>query len=703
MAKFKDKIARAMISKSNTEISTVKADYENIAIDIAKFKKESEIDWGLAINRAIEYFLSHHTEYGKLSLPQGVINIYTDIMDIPIPIMIEGKGSFLESITPGTFINDLRPDSSTKPLFTFKNTTNTHITGHLLKNFTINGNYKVRDCINAYKCGWDFHMENVLIKRYKGAALRTDYLDDSNFIGLFIVESGSDGDVVDPIYAIECDHTTNALHFFGLHMEHCRFFMRLQDTFFVDFSGSKWEMSSLKMGTNLTHPPIYLGNCREVTFGTGCGFIPVGIKSYLAANPNMDYNLLPYFIGGSATESGNLDREVVKFVGCTGTVGLGSGGAFAFAVDHYLLMNLPKRVILVANDFNNLAGVLPPIRIGADGKPGVIMGNEFSIKDHDTTINQQITNATDLSGYSKGIRSDNCIVDGNIVWHMSSGAVTKTSYAFDGVLNRYGINETWNFVYKYNGTTTNEITERTNTYTLPEGCKSEYHFDDELTSQVIKDYSYFKKHGQLGSTTGSDANDPTWDTATGGLKFVKASSQYAKLPLGIDVTQDFTVYLFADIPTAIPASNSDYWSIGNSGTAGPSIKVYRDSTGQLVANWSNDSDVGGTNSVITAANVKTGYRLIKFTKTGTTINIKQIHTEFLNSSGNTVGSNGTIPTGTTTVNQIGLGCKLKNTASDFIDTTICFFATYQKLCTGTEDVQVLRYCKRMMGERGVSI
>lgn len=676
----------------------------NISIDVCKFKYAPEIDWALALNRAIQYFVANKLVYGRIMLPQGVLDIRSNIDEIPEEIYIEGKGAFLAASSPGTFINDLRPEELTETLFRFQ--TNRYITGHLLKNLTICGNYRESDCIYCYKCGWDFRLENVLVKRYNGAALRGSYLNDSNFNGFMIVECGSDGDAIDPVYALEFENGCNALHFTGLHMEHCRFFMHLKDTFFVDFGGSKWEQSTVKMGTNLTHPPIWLEKCREVTFGDGCGFIPIGVKSYLLANPNMDISQLPYFIGGTLTDATVLDREVVKFNGCVSTTGLGSGGAIGFPVDYSLLINLPKRVIIESCVFNWLSGILEPIKVGADGKPGTVAGNFFNIKDHPASINTDIENPVDLEGLAKGINTTNCQVYGNTVWQMSGGGTIKTnsSYAFTGVLNEYGNNNrSIGFSTKYKDTANNVFSEILKDYILPVGCKSEYRFDDEITSQAIKDYTYKKQHGQLGSTTGTDANDPAWDLTTGGLKFVAANSQYAKLPLSISVASEFTVYCLATLPSTPPAANSEIWSIGNSGSANPSIKVYMDTQGNLVSNWSNDSNVGGTNSNIYVPNVKSGYRLLKFWRVGSNIYLKDVCCEELNGYGNINGSTGVKPADPITVNQIGLGCLLKNTPVNFMDTTICFFVTYQRACTNVEDVKVYKYVKRMMLERGISI
>jgi hypothetical protein len=431
-----------------SKIDKIVPQLTDIATDVKSFWQVGETDWALAINRAIQYIIDNKQTHGKLNFPQGVINVYTNIINISTAMSIEGKGAFKDPEQPGSYINDLRPSDLTTPLFNFRNIGGTSQVAPIIKGITISGNERNSDCIYALKCGWDAYFENVIIENYKGSALAFDFMNDSNYINVSIFNCGSDGNSVSPRYAIEMINTCNELHFFGLHMEHCRFFMNIESAYLVDFEGCKWEQSGSKLGTNLTHPLINLGDCQEITFGSGCSFIPIGVKAYLYANPNMDYTKIPYVIGGSTTLSNSLDRECVKFIGCTSTTGAGSsGGVVTFGNDYSLLINLPnKRVQIIGCTFNKLAGLLESIRVGDNS---IIDGNVINIKDHPASINTDIINATQLDGFAKGVYSTNSMIANNIIWHMSGGGIMRDDWAVNGIGNIYTNNKFIGFVIRY--------------------------------------------------------------------------------------------------------------------------------------------------------------------------------------------------------------------------------------------------------------
>ncbi len=129
---------------------------------------------------------------------------------------------------------------------------------------------------------------------------------------------------------------------------------------------------------------------------------------------------------------------------------------------------------------------------------------------------------------------------------------------------------------------------------------------DEGAGQVVTDYSSNGNHGQLGTTSGADTNDPTW--VSGGLRF--GADDIVLCP-----HQDFTnfTYIIACKITAVPDGYTILMGQASGGSfGGPNMYFYNPAS-QIT--WSGD----GLEAGIIADAVLNQIQMYSVTYDGTTL------------------------------------------------------------------------------------
>lgn len=218
------------------------------------------------------------------------------------------------------------------------------------------------------------------------------------------------------------------------------------------------------------------------------------------------------------------------------------------------------------------------------------------------------------------------------------------------------------------------------------GLIAEYRFDDG-SGQILHDYSGNGFNGQLGSTTGVDTNDPTWNGQ--GLSFT--TDDYVKLPYMINAEQDFTIYLVANVPASAPSISEYFITLGSSIYNNQRIAILLSTNGYVTATAYDDN---GINKYATIP-MTPGIRLLKLKKEGLILYLKDVVSKNISSL--------EMPSGPITLNQISLGSLLRITASSYLNQPEYYASFYNRATTDAEDKQIYSYLKRLLSARGVAM
>lgn len=215
---------------------------------------------------------------------------------------------------------------------------------------------------------------------------------------------------------------------------------------------------------------------------------------------------------------------------------------------------------------------------------------------------------------------------------------------------------------------------------------------NEGSGQTLHDATGHGYDGTLGSTAGSDTNDPAW--TGGGLSF--ATDDFCKFPLSIDPNSDFSVYIAANVGASAPAAEQTYLSAASSSNLSAQIVLSRVTSGNLQGRAYNNSWASGTFADMAAGVVASGIRLLKLKRAGNALVLKDV------SSG--VTATGNFPAPPTTINQMTLGCRMRQTTADYyLSQSIYWHETYQYATSDAEDRAIYRNIKAKLAQRGVTI
>lgn len=293
-------------------------------------------DWTNAINTAITT-CSQAEPQMKLEIPPGVYDIAGNIIN-PDCITIEGvynayssKGIPLPSTRglKGTVLRDTSV-GNLEPMIKV-GSADTFLQGFRMNNIYLHsdGNTE-RRALYLQNCGWSLHLENVFVNGFKGGGVTFDATYDGTIRGLDVVNCG--GKLTDNSiqYAVEFVNTLNewdvqnALHIFGMHIEFCRYSLKLDGARHNQFIGCKVENIETTANTDYTNPYISITpKSMENTFDA-CMFVMPSVKEYIdyvqtTFGATITPNDVPYYITtGQNTDSTSYNeyRQLTKFIGC---------------------------------------------------------------------------------------------------------------------------------------------------------------------------------------------------------------------------------------------------------------------------------------------------------------------------------------------------------------------------------------------------
>jgi hypothetical protein len=141
--------------------------------------------------------------------------------------------------------------------------------------------------------------------------------------------------------------------------------------------------------------------------------------------------------------------------------------------------------------------------------------------------------------------------------------------------------------------------------------------------------------------------------------------------------------------------NERYLSFGNSGSPNQSLNFLRNANGNLELDTINNAGANVTRLIL-SNKVMSGVGLLVIKRD----NGKLYFRDAISGEKSSIYD---FPSSPGTFNQIGLGCKLVDTASMFLNQPEYFTAFYNRATTDAEDMQNLRYVRRILAQRGVKL
>lgn len=266
---------------------------------------------------AFKLLIAHANDTGAIiRIPKGRY-VVSDVLGELKDGHIQGDYECLD-YQKGSFIIDKR----TPQLGGDVNTVLLKLTGkYTLEKIGFYGCDEIKNCIE-FAGGWDSHVSQVAFYGYRNIAMKVTGMDIT-FNECFIMTSGSYD--ADPAYtsrinyAIEMSNKANCVHFHNLHIEHCRFMLRMRDAYTNSFTNCKFEQSTWGVQANSEYPPINMYMTSNIMFN-GC------ILAGIASGAYTDCSLTaPHFVRVHSID--NTRGTALTMNGTTLLAGLGSGGS----------------------------------------------------------------------------------------------------------------------------------------------------------------------------------------------------------------------------------------------------------------------------------------------------------------------------------------------------------------------------------------
>lgn len=403
------------LDQTNAQLSNLKRHFNNtIIVEDFGAVGDGVADDSDAFVDAIRY--AHANDISVIKLTRQY-RITKDLPSITKGIFIEGVEQSSHEDNFGTMIIDERQSNSY--LIKYDGGGN-NIVGGGLKRLRIKsvGDF-VRHCVYTKGTGWEFTMEDVFIYGYNGTAIY-DNSNDATFNRVSVIECGTriDGAVH---YALEVGtnkvnyiRKANAQHFNSCHFEHCRFIVRINNAFSINFIDCKFEQSTSGINVNSNLSPIHIESSAHVNFQT-CQFIPIGVHEYGVGKEVYFINAIERNLAIDV-----IDQESLKFVGCSMLVGIGSGGSDAKWPKYKAALFLKSKVMTVINgcSFSFLSGIKPSFSCYEDL---IFTSNLVCVKGYNYT-------ESEMQGYNSFLGCVECggrsVIDDNIFFLMNSGEKT---------------------------------------------------------------------------------------------------------------------------------------------------------------------------------------------------------------------------------------------------------------------------------------
>lgn len=251
--------------KINPEfLQHIKKDYVTPQMFGAKGDGVTDDTW--AIQRAVD-FIENKIKKNEITsniiyFPAGIYMITG--LKINYPICFEGEytnfyanrryknGSTIKALSGA---NDFLIQFNSSDVSEQKDTT---LRGTFFRNINFDGSNLDINCFNFIFCGWEMRIENVCISFFNKSAIVTDTSFDTVINGLTIQNCGTKvGDKC--YYCMDLggqQGTTNAWHFFALHIEFTNYAIHFSKAEDIAFSNSKFEVATSDEPTFLFDSPI---------------------------------------------------------------------------------------------------------------------------------------------------------------------------------------------------------------------------------------------------------------------------------------------------------------------------------------------------------------------------------------------------------------------------------------------------------------
>jgi hypothetical protein len=284
---------------------------------------------------------------GNLLFTDG-INIhgqYNAYSDNGIPSGTKSlKGTVFKDISTGNINPMIQVGSSSQ-----------FIAGFTMRNICFDSAYTERKALYLQRVGWSLHLENIFFNGFKGGAITFDCTYDGTVRGLDVANCGGKLSNGTTAYAVEFVNTTsnawdvaNALHVFGMHIEFCRYSLKLDKARHNQFIGSKIENIETTANTDTTNPYILITDqCSEITFDS-CMFVMPSVTNYInTVQTNFSTSLtadqVPYYFKtvkntSDLSTSWTPLQQCVKFSSCDFTTS-GRGSKVMQANSKVLISN----------------------------------------------------------------------------------------------------------------------------------------------------------------------------------------------------------------------------------------------------------------------------------------------------------------------------------------------------------------------------
>lgn len=238
-----------------------------------------------------------------LYIPSGQYKISTNLL-IDFPLNIKGDyceftGDYNNEIL-GTLLIDNYDGN--EPFIKYSDDVSTYpesrLWGIKINDIQIKSNIHTHMGLYLRETGWNGLLSNVYFRGFYNTALFLDRVYDTKFDNIQIIECGSKTSS-EQNYALVVDDTSNAdssnaLHFDSMHIEGCRYSLKLNRSKNNTFANCKFEDKMNSSESDTTNSEILItDNASENSF-IGCQFIGIGAKTW--TDNNIAIASAPYMI-----------------------------------------------------------------------------------------------------------------------------------------------------------------------------------------------------------------------------------------------------------------------------------------------------------------------------------------------------------------------------------------------------------------------
>ena len=270
---------------NNLKLVLINEEYNVYKVDCLGLIKSSDdtVDTSATTNTTILQglidFLEENNVNGIIKFSNGLYKLNPITLNYAARLVGELDNNDVaieDSDFVGTTLLDM---SDTSSAFITIEPTESRLWGVIIANMKIAGLYKKHDGLVLRKAGHVSRLSNVTIMRFLGHGLYLDNNYDSYISNVNIIECGyEDSETLK--YALNITSslagytTSNALHFIGTHLEHCRYAINIDYDTQIFFNSLKVESGSYYNGSYIesTEPMVKItANAYQVNFNN-CTF-----------------------------------------------------------------------------------------------------------------------------------------------------------------------------------------------------------------------------------------------------------------------------------------------------------------------------------------------------------------------------------------------------------------------------------------------